>query len=99
MRLCDRTSKGFCLSHRRVESTQRFKNKEEICSHLLENRCSSQRWLHLSTATPPLLPALSKTNDYVEQSPSQGGVVIESELEQFNADSVRYDNLYCGLNS
>ena len=30
--LCDRTSKGFRLSHRRIESTQRFKSKEEINS-------------------------------------------------------------------
>ena len=30
--LCDRTSKGLRLSHRRIESTQRFNNKEEISS-------------------------------------------------------------------
>ena len=32
MYLCDRTSKGFCLSHGRIESMQGLKNKAEIRS-------------------------------------------------------------------
>ena len=40
MHLCDRTSKGFRLSHRRIESTQRFNNKEEISSRSQNTRRS-----------------------------------------------------------
>ena len=32
-------------------------------------------------------------NDDIEQSPSQGGITVESGLEQLNGDSVRSGNL------
>ena len=35
------TCKGFCLSHRPIDSTQRFKNKEEISSRSYQYRPSS----------------------------------------------------------
>ena len=37
MHLCDRTSKGFSVSHRRIESIQRFINEEETSSRSLKN--------------------------------------------------------------
>ena len=40
----------------------------------------------------PLLPHLAPppyTNDDIEQSPAQGGIIIEGDLEQLNGDSVR----------
>ena len=33
------------------------------------------------------------TNDDIEQSPTQGGITVESDLEQLNGDSVRSDSL------
>ena len=33
------------------------------------------------------------TNDDIEQSPAQGGITVESDLEQLNGDSVRSDGL------
>ena len=45
----------------------------------------------------PLLrhhPPPSNTNDDdIEQSPSQGGITVEGDLEKFNGDSVRSDSL------
>ena len=44
----------------------------------------------------PLLRHLappSNTNNDVEQSPAQGGITVEGDLEQFNGDSVRFDSL------
>ena len=33
------------------------------------------------------------TNDDIEQSPAQGGITVEGDLEQLNGDSVRSDSL------
>ena len=41
MHVCNRTSKGFRLSHRRIEFTQRFKNKEEMSTRSKKTRRSS----------------------------------------------------------
>ena len=41
--------------------------------------------LHL--APPP------NTNDDIEQSPAQGGITVEGDLEQLNGDFVRSDSL------
>ena len=41
-----------------------------------------------STSPPP-----PNTNDDIEQSPAQGGITVEGDLEQLNRDSVRPDNL------
>ena len=38
-------------------------------------------------ASPP------NTNDDIEQSPAQGGITVEGDLEQLNGDSVRFDSL------
>ena len=38
--------------------------------------------------TPP-----PTTNDDIEQSPAQGGIPVEGDLEQLNGDSVRSDSL------
>ena len=38
-------------------------------------------------ASPP------KTNDDIEQSPAQGGITVEGDLEQLNGDSIRADSL------
>ena len=35
----------------------------------------------------------SNTNDDIEQSPSQGGITVEGDLEQLNGDSVWSDSL------
>ena len=40
------------------------------------------------TSNPP-----PNTNDDIEQSPSQGGIVFEFDLEQLNGDFVRSDSL------
>ena len=34
------------------------------------------------------------TNDDVEQSPAQGGIIVEGDLEQLNGESVWSDNLF-----
>ena len=44
----------------------------------------------------PLLRHLaphSNSNDDIEQSPAQGGIAVEDDLEQLNRDSVRSDSL------
>ena len=44
----------------------------------------------------PLLRHLApskNTNDDIEQSPAQGGIIVEGDLEQFNGNSVRSDSL------
>ena len=44
----------------------------------------------------PLLRHLAlppNTNDDIEQSPAQGGIAIEGDLEQLNGDSVQSDSL------
>ena len=33
------------------------------------------------------------TNDDIEQSPAQGGITVEGDLEELNGDSVRSDSL------
>ena len=33
------------------------------------------------------------TNDDIEQSPAQGGIIVEGDLEQLNGDSARSDSL------
>ena len=43
----------------------------------------------------PLLRYLappSNTNDDIEQSPAQGGITVEGDLEQLDEDSVRSDS-------
>ena len=43
----------------------------------------------------PLLRYLApppNTNDDIEQSPAQGGITVEGDLEQLNGDSVRSDD-------
>ena len=40
------------------------------------------------TSPPP-----RNTNDDIEQSPAQGEITLEYDLEQLNGDSVRSDNL------
>ena len=40
------------------------------------------------TSPPP-----PNTNDNIEQSPAQGGITVEDDLEQLNGDSVRSDSL------
>ena len=40
--------------------------------------------------TSPLPP---NTNGDIEQSPAQGGITVEGDLEQLNGDSVRSDSL------
>ena len=44
-----------------------------------------------TAAAPP--PPHPNTNDDIEQSPAQGGIVVEGDLEQLNRDSVQYDSL------
>ena len=44
---------------------------------------------HCCGTSPPLL----NTNDDIEQSPVQGGITVEGDLEQLNGDSVRPDSL------
>ena len=39
------------------------------------------------------LAPLPNTNDDIEQSPAQGGITVEGDLEQLNGDSVRSDSL------
>ena len=39
------------------------------------------------------LAFLPNTNDDIEQSPAQGGIAVEGDLEQLNGDSVRSDSL------
>ena len=44
----------------------------------------------------PLLRHLApppNTNDDIEQSPAQGGITVEGDLEQLNRDSIRSDSL------
>ena len=44
----------------------------------------------------PLLRHLApppNTNDDIEQSLAQGGIIVEGDLEQLNRDSVRSDSL------
>ena len=44
----------------------------------------------------PLLRHLApppSTNDDIEQSPAQGGITVEGDLEKLNGDSIRSDRL------
>ena len=38
-------------------------------------------------------PPRPNTNDDIVQSPAQGGITVEGDLEQLNGDSVRSDSL------
>ena len=38
-------------------------------------------------------PPRPNTNDDIEQSPAQGGIAVEGDLEQLDGDSVRSDSL------
>ena len=40
-----------------------------------------------------LAPPPPNTNDDIDQSPAQGGITVEGDLEQLNGDSVRSDSL------
>ena len=40
-----------------------------------------------------LTPPPPNTSDDIEQSPAQGGITVEGDLEQLNGDSVRSDSL------
>ena len=42
--------------------------------------------------TSRILPRPPNTNDDIEQSPSQGGITVEGDLEQLNGDSARSNN-------
>ena len=39
-------------------------------------------------------PPSPNTNDDIEQSPAQGGITVEGDLEQLNGGSVRSDSLF-----
>ena len=38
-------------------------------------------------------PYIPNTNDNIEQSPAQGGITVEGDVEQLNGDSVRSDSI------
>ena len=60
-----------------------------LCPILLFKECHDDGIFPLlrHLAPPP------NTNDDIEQSPAQGGVTVEGDLEQLNGDSVRPDSL------
>ena len=45
-------------------------------------------YFHCCGALPP-----SKYINDIEQSPARGGIIVESDLEQLNEDSVRSDSI------
>ena len=49
-------------------------------------------YFHCCGTSPPP----PNTNDKIEQSPAQGGITVEGDLEQLNGDSVRSDSFSVG---
>ena len=52
-------------------------------------------YFHCCGTSPPR----PTTNDDIEQSPAQGGITVEGDLEQLNGDFVRPDSLSGSLTS